>query len=131
MKGWLFRWGPAILLMGIIFIASATPGSEIPQLGVWDFIAKKGGHLFGYALLAAAYFHALRGDKRAEKRQVVLALLLTALYAASDEWHQTFIPGRSGSPVDVGIDFAGGAIGVFVSHAIRQRIPVREKAENL
>jgi hypothetical protein len=104
MKNWLYRWGPALLFMAIIFMASATPGSEIPGFGFWDIFAKKSGHLIGYALLAAAYCHALNNGKRTPKWLFVLALCMTALYAASDEWHQKFTPGRSPSLLDVGID---------------------------
>jgi hypothetical protein len=120
MKNWLYRWGPAILFMAIIFIASATPGSEIPGFGFWDFFAKKGGHLIGYALLAAAYYHALNNGKRAPKLLFVLALCMTALYAASDEWHQRFTPGRSPSLLDVGIDITGSFFGALVS-CLRQK----------
>jgi hypothetical protein len=120
MKNWLYRWGPAILLMAIIFIASATPGSEIPGFGFWDLFAKKGGHLIGYALLAAAYYHALNKGKRAPKWLFVLALCMTALYAASDEWNQKFTPGRSPSLLDVGIDIAGGILGITVSCLMRK-----------
>ena len=128
MKNWLYRWGPAILLMAIIFIASATPGSEIPWFGFWDLFVKKGGHLVGYSLLAAAYYHALNNSKRSPKWLFVLALCMTATYAASDEWHQKFTPGRSASLLDVGIDIAGGILGIVVSCLMRKRFPAPDKA---
>lgn len=121
MNGWIYRWGPAILLMTIIFIASATPGSSMPELGYWDYVVKKGGHMLGYALLAASYYHALCGEKNAPKWRFILAMFLTILFAASDEYHQKFTPGRSASPIDVGIDTAGGLIGFAVSHRAGRR----------
>ena len=123
------RWGPAILLMAIIFIASAIPGSDIPGFGVWDFLVKKGGHMFGYALLAAAYYHALSSGRKASKWQFVLVLGLTALYAASDEFHQKFTPGRTAALLDVGIDTVGGLVGIIASHLMRKRFRAPDKAE--
>ena len=95
MKSWIYRWGPAIVIMAIIFIASATPGSDIPGFGDWDEFFKKGGHMLGYALLATAFYHALNSSKRSIKLKFILVLCLVALYAASDEFHQRFTPGRS------------------------------------
>ena len=123
MKTWLYRWGPAILIMAIIFVASATAAAEIPEFGYWDFFAKKGGHLLGYALLAAAYHYALYNGKRSGKLPVLLAIGLTALYAASDEFHQRFTPGRTPSLVDIGIDITGGLIGLTVSGLIQRHFP--------
>jgi VanZ family protein len=52
------------------------------------------------------------------------AMLITLLYAASDEFHQTFVEGRHGSPLDVLIDAAGIAIAVAIH--TRHRTRVRE-----
>ena len=128
MKNLLYHWGPAVIVMAIIFIASAIPGTEIPGFGVWDFITKKGGHMLGYALLASAYYHAFNNGKRAPKRLFVLALCITAMFAASDEWHQTFTAGRNGTPLDVGIDVTGGIIGILVSGWVQKRFPNQNKA---
>jgi VanZ family protein len=88
----------------------------MPELGYWDYFAKKGGHMLGYGLLAASYYHALGGIKHSPKWRFIMALTLAVLFAASDEFHQKFTPGRSASPVDVGIDTLGGIIGLVVSH---------------
>jgi VanZ family protein len=120
MKSWISRWGPAILVMTIIFIASGTPGSSLPEFGYADLLAKKGGHLLGYALLAAFYYRAFVLQHPAPRRRFLLALGLTILYAASDEYHQTFTPGRNASPIDVSIDTAGGLIGIAVIQWIQK-----------
>jgi VanZ family protein len=121
MRAWIYRWGPAILFMAIIFFASATPGSEIPTFGYWDFFAKKGGHMLGYALLAAAFCHALNKERGNAKLRIALAVCLTVLYAASDEWHQKFTSGRNASLVDVGIDTVGSLIGVGAIQWVKKR----------
>jgi VanZ family protein len=119
----MYRWGPAIVIMAIIFIASATPGSDIPGFGDWDEFFKKGGHMLGYALLAAAFCHALNNRKSSIKLKFILVLCIVALYAASDEFHQRFTPGRTASFRDVGIDVAGGLIGIAVLRFVQKRIP--------
>jgi VanZ family protein len=119
MKKFIWRWFPAILVMGLIFIASATPGPKMPGFGYWDVFVKKGGHMTGYALLAASFIHALSKDKRASGFQFTAAICITALYAISDEFHQSFIPGRTSSARDVCIDLAGALIGIALWKWIR------------
>lgn len=123
MKAWISRWGPAVLVMMLIFIASAMPASDLPDFGVIDTFAKKGGHMFGYALLAAAFFHALNGGRKLTGLQLVLSVCLAVMYAAGDEFHQSFTPGRSPSPVDVAIDAFGSLAGLAVWCRIRKRFP--------
>ena len=99
------RWIPSTLIMLAIFIASATPSAKLPDYGFWDTLVKKGGHMTGYGLLAAANWYGLGLDPKKSK----LAWLLAVLYAATDEFHQAFTPGRHPSPVDVFLFDGGGA----------------------
>ena len=122
MKSWMYRWGPPILLMAIIFFASATPGSDIPGFGAVDFLVKKGGHMIGYALLAITIYHALNSSGRSGKRLMLLSFCLVALYAASDEFHQRFTPGRTATLRDVGVDMAGALIGIAVMRQVHKHI---------
>jgi VanZ family protein len=114
MKDWIYRWSPAIVVMILIFMASATPGSDIPKFGIWDTLVKKGGHMCGYALLASAFFYALGKGKRINRTQFIAAIALAFLYACTDEFHQIFTPQRTSSVIDIGIDTAGAAIGLSV-----------------
>ena len=120
MKSRIYRWWPAILMMGFIFWASATPGSDLPKFGHWDLIVKKGGHMLGYALLAAAYLYALAGRKMS-RTQLFYSLILAILYACSDEWHQKFTPGRTSSVRDVLIDTTGAIVGLAASYLVYVR----------
>lgn len=89
------RWLPALVLMIVIFLVSSRPGDGLPNFHDWDYFVKKGGHAVGYGLLALSYLHAL------PKRNYVLAWLLAVLYSATDEFHQSFVPGRNPSATDV------------------------------
>ena len=120
MRAW--KWGPSLLVMALIFLASSTPGSELPSFGIWDTLVKKGGHILGYALLGAAYLHGLTFARSLCRRSLFLAILFAGLYAITDELHQSFTPGRTPSPIDVGIDTIGAALGVGVLAWIRPRL---------
>ncbi len=113
---WLSLWGPVILWAGVIFFISALPdqrtvGSELPELMIRKF-----AHLFEYGLLAYLLARALAGTGWPVQRVLWVGLLLCVLYAASDEWHQTFVPGRYGKVRDVALDSLGAALvlSVFV-----------------
>jgi VanZ family protein len=129
MKAWMGRWGPAVAIMTLIFIASAIPGSDLPSFDFGDTLVKKGGHMLGYALLSISYLHALNSVQRIGPARFVVAFCLTLLYAASDEWHQRFTPGRSPSLQDVIIDGAGGLIGLVSWHIARSYVAARNKAD--
>lgn len=107
----LIRWLPALAIMAIIFYASGTPSRELPNFGGIDLLIKKGGHFSGYALLGAAYAFALRRGPRPTWAEVIAAVSLALLYAISDEFHQSFTPGRTPTMMDVGIDTAGALTG--------------------
>jgi hypothetical protein len=123
LKEWLRRWGPALLLMAVIFIASAQPKEVVPDFGAHDWGVKKAAHAFGYALLGVAYLHGLAGGRPPTWRQAALAVVLAALYAATDEYHQSFVPDRGADLLDVGIDALGAALGVGLRLALR-RLPL-------
>jgi VanZ family protein len=113
MKNSLIRWLPAILIMAVIFGFSSTPSTKLPSFGLLDFVVKKGGHMLGYGLLVLAYWYGLRF----EKRLWWLALLFAILYAMSDEFHQSFVPGRHPSWVDVlGFDGGGALIALALAY---------------
>jgi VanZ family protein len=107
--------------MALIFIFSHQPASALPDFGAVDLPLKKGGHFLAYFVLAILARWAVG--------HTGWALVWTAVYAVSDEIHQTFIPGRQGSAVDVIIDWAGAATGMFAYHAIclRRRFQVQKR----
>jgi len=121
----ILRWLPAVTIMILIFIASSMPASEVPRFEGIDLIVKKGGHVIGYALLATACFLAAYGGNKSVARSALLSLCLSIAYAASDEYHQSFTPGRSPSVMDVGIDTIGAIIGVCITTFIVKRRRLR------
>jgi hypothetical protein len=122
----LLPWFPAVLMMITIFGFSSIPSSEMPNFGSGDLFVKKGGHVLGYGLLALAYWFGLRFNKR----RWWLALLFALFYAASDEFHQSFVPGRHPSWVDaLVIDGSGAAIALGLAYWTRVKRAVTNKTE--
>lgn len=93
------RFAPALAIMGLIYYLSAQPDLSSGIEG-WDFLLRKLAHMTVFGALFLAFVYGLRG-------RPALAAALALLYAMSDEWHQTFVEGRHGSPVDVLIDGVG------------------------
>jgi VanZ family protein len=106
--------------MGVIFLFSAEAASELPDFHWADTIVKKGGHSLGYAILGMAYWRAFAF----RDRNLWLAWFLTFLYAVSDEFHQSFVPGRHASIWDVLIfDNLGAAIGLGLLARYKMKRP--------
>jgi VanZ family protein len=94
--------------MGVIFALSAQPDLN-SGLGTADTILRKLVHAAEYGLLAFLWVRALRTTSVRE-HALPLAFALTVAFAATDEFHQTFVRGRHGTPVDVAIDAAGASL---------------------
>jgi len=109
----LLNWMPALVVMSVIFWFSAQSGEELPVFSWADKIVKKSGHVIGYALLAFWYWYAL--GFQSNRRW--LAWVLAILYAATDEYHQSFVPYRGPSIWDVLIfDNFGALISLWLTH---------------
>ena len=90
--------------------AAALRPVERPDLGLIHHLIRKSGHFLGYGALGLAVAARLADDLARDSRflpDAGLALLGTALVASWDEWHQTFLPNRTGSPWDVLLDCCG------------------------
>jgi VanZ family protein len=130
-------WLPVLIWMALIFSASSDAHSYehsarlVEPLLHWLFphmsptrveavhlFLRKGAHLVEYSVLALLFWRAVRRPVKNDPRPWVwpeagLALALVFLYAAGDEFHQVFVPTRTGLVSDVFIDTAGGAASLF------------------
>jgi len=127
-------WLPVLVWMGLIFSASSDSHSyehssrfiepflrwlfpRLPETYVHDLheLLRKCAHLTEYAVLALLIRRAVSqpAPRPWNWSQARLALLLVMLYAATDEFHQQFVPTRTSLVSDVFIDTTGGALGLF------------------
>jgi VanZ family protein len=102
-------WLPVFLWAAVIFAFSAVPHLGT-GLGTWDFVLRKIAHACEYAVLGLLLVRATRREH--------LAVLIGVLYAATDELHQHFVPGRHATVRDVAIDAAGVVLGVLAARTI-------------
>ena len=102
------RFAPPLLLMGLIFFLSAQPDLS-SGLGTWDTVLRKLAHMAEYGVLWFLWWRAL------DYGTPVPAIGITLLWAASDEFHQSFVDGRHGTPWDVAIDAVGVGLAVLVA----------------
>ena len=112
-------WAPPLVLMGVIFALSAQPDLS-SGLGTADLILRKIAHMAEYGLLVFLWWRALR-TRIAARTAVAGAIAVALAYSATDEYHQTFVDGRHGTPVDVLIDAVGMAVVAFL--LARRRAP--------
>jgi VanZ family protein len=142
------NWLPLILWMALIFSASSGAGAPNvssyflrPFLHWFDptmsehtfaiihLITRKIAHLTEYAMLGFLAWRTALGEPALIgarwPRPTAVALIFCALYACTDEFHQSFVPGRQASPVDVLIDTFGAAIGLGVTLLVERRRRLR------
>lgn len=153
-RDWLKAWLPVVFWMALIFTASGDPASSqrtsriIAPVVRWLFpqwsedqvvlvvlVVRKIAHFVEYAVLAWLVWRALekprRGLPRVWKwRTGAVAWVIVVGYAMMDEFHQTFVPNRQGSPWDVLLDALGGLCGLLAVwgwHSLRHRRALRDR----
>ncbi|MBI4093311.1 MAG: VanZ family protein [Candidatus Kerfeldbacteria bacterium] len=114
----LRNWIPVVLWMAVIFTLSSIPDLKSGLQPLWDLILRKIAHVVEFAVLGWLTFRAFEVSGLPRTRAVVLAAVLSAGYAGTDEWHQTLVAGRHGAPIDAAIDL----VGVLSGLAIRRRM---------
>jgi hypothetical protein len=114
--------GPPLLVMVVIFYLSDQP-NLVPTHGFFQTFVRKTFHVAEYTVLAFTWWRAIHGLARGWSKWAELgcAISLTLLFSISDEFHQSFVAGRHGTPRDVAIDAIGMAIAVLIVLALYAR----------
>lgn len=107
------HWWPTIVWAAVIFGFSSKPTLVTSQIYWQDLVIKKAAHLFEYAVLAVLLYRSLKHTTKLNKTYLLLfTITITALYALTDEFHQSFTPGREPRLRDVIIDIVGAVSGL-------------------
>ncbi len=109
----LLNWLPVFLWAALIFHLSSIKQAKVSDFFVWDYVVKKTAHVTEYAILYGLIY-------RATKKNFILAYILTILYACTDEFHQSFIIGRTATPLDLGFDASGANIASYLLWKLKQ-----------
>jgi VanZ family protein len=109
-----FRFIPLITVMGIIFFLSSQLGDSIDLPDIPDL--DKGLHSIAYGVLALSVLFAVPEQQYQANPYWIsgLVVLFCLLYGISDEFHQSFVPGRFPSVLDLVADTIGAVVVVFV-----------------
>jgi VanZ family protein len=133
------RWALAFLWMGVIFLLSAQTGDDSAMLStslfkpIFDFLTpmgfsisalslfiRKSAHFFSYLILGVLVFRALDTYNIVLSQKIYVSIMICFGYALSDEIHQIFVPGRSGTLLDVFIDCLGSTVSITYYYVKRK-----------
>ncbi|MGB9233245.1 MAG: VanZ family protein [Terriglobales bacterium] len=144
-------WWPAMVWIGLISIESSDAFSSqntgsilyglltrlFGEINVYEFLVfhfylRKTGHVIGYGMLALLLLRGWRmtvGPARAWLlRMLLLSWIGTAFVASMDEWHQSFIPSRTGAVRDVILDSIAGLVFLLIAYLWLRRSARAEQA---
>jgi VanZ family protein len=121
---WLRDIAPLILWMAFIFILSSRSTLLEIESGTGEKLFNKSAHVIVYGILAWLWWRALTLQRQITWPILLTALTLTVLYGISDEYHQSFVPGRHSRVSDVLFD-ASGALAMILFIRYTQRIVER------
>lgn len=113
MRSKIYRWIPVALCMALIFFLSAQP--KLPSIPLLDEIdySDKIKHAFFYGILGWLAWRAI--DRKMPKwRQLVITIVIAAIYGLTDEYHQLFVPGRTFDLLDLSADTLGASIAAII-----------------
>lgn len=120
----LAGWIALVCWCALIFILSAQPHLTVVDHDLADLVLRKLGHVTVFGVLALLASMTLRQEGAPPGLARIGALGFAIAYAAGDEWHQTFVAGRSGHPRDVAIDAVGAALALGLAHRRAARATV-------
>ena len=150
MKSFLKYWLPLLIWLGVIFLGSTSlmsaehtsqlivpillwlkPGMSPKTIWITLIVMRKCAHVSEYAILALLLWRAFRSGSalRAKLPTLFGAVLLgCAVFAASDEFHQSFVKSRTPSVRDVLLDIAGALFGLLIGASFAHRDPKKTQS---
>ncbi|HBP39137.1 MAG TPA: VanZ family protein [Clostridiales bacterium] len=135
----ILSWLPVLVWMALIFFLSGQNGNESGRLSrwvtvglirllrlaetneriaIWQSVIRTCAHGASFYILAILVSWALTRSKVQDIRNMILALLISIIYAATDEMHQALVPGRASQWIDLLVDGAGILLAILTYQAI-------------
>jgi VanZ family protein len=150
MKSFIKYWLPLLIWLGVMFLGSTdlmsaqhtsrcivpflrwlNPHISWAAINTIHTVIRKLGHVSEYAILALLLWRAVRSGSALHMKMSLLfgaVLLASALFAASDEFHQSFVKSRTPSVRDVLLDVAGAFLGLLIGASFAQRHPKQTRS---
>lgn len=120
-------WVPPLIWALVIFLFSSYPTRRASEIFWQDFIVKKTAHVVEYAFFSTLLYRAFKETGVRRRNAGIFAITLAVLYAASDEFHQSFIPGREPTVRDVIFDTIGASLAIYTIWNLLPKAPKRLK----
>jgi VanZ family protein len=120
-------WLPVLLWAMVIFSFSSIPTAHVSEIHWKDFIVKKSAHITEYAIFTVLLYRALLGSGVSRSKSFFYAFIVSICYAISDEFHQSFTPGREPTLRDVGFDTIGASLAILSLWKLLPQLPPKLK----
>ena len=129
----ILYWVPVLLWAAVIFTFSSFPTGTASEIDWQDFIVKKSAHVVVYFILTSLTYRALLVNGVSKSKAAFLSILFSVLYGFSDEFHQSFTPGRDPRIRDVLFDAVGAVLAIYSIWNIVPRAPekIRKLVEEM
>ncbi len=115
-----------IVKIASVFVSSElTPAEQHALIEKYSFAIRKTAHFSVYLILGVLLLNFLMEFKL--KHILIIAVVICCLYSISDEYHQTFVEGRSGEVRDVCIDTSGAMLGIAGFYQLRKNMEKRKR----
>jgi VanZ family protein len=118
---------PPVLWAAVIFTFSSFSTATTSEFFLTDFVIKKTAHVVEYAIFAALIYRALKESGVNKKKAGFYAIAVAAIYAVSDEFHQSFTPGRQPTLRDIIFDTIGATLAIYSIWKLLPKAPTRLK----
>ena len=119
----LSAWAPVLVWAIVIFSFSALPTSPVAEIHWQDFIIKKSAHIIEYGVFAILLYRAFIMSNLKKKKAILYAFLIAVLYGVTDEYHQSYTPGRDPKVRDIFFDSFGALMSLYFINKILPRSP--------
>lgn len=106
-------WVPPFLWAVVIFTFSSMQVGSSSEFYWKDFLVKKTAHIIEYGIFATLIYRALVNSKVSKPKAMWYSVLVALFYGMTDEFHQSFTPGRGPAVRDVIIDTLGASLFIF------------------
>lgn len=105
----------------------ASWGAGSGQADSLTFFVRKSAHTIAYFIFGLLAYNVVRHYQQTLLRTTLIAWVIVIVYAASDEFHQLFVPGRSAELRDVLIDSTAGLVGILLWTGARWLVRRRQR----
>ncbi len=106
-------WAYVFVWALLIFSFSSIPTKPVSEIHWKDFLVKKLTHIFMYAVFSVLLYRSLKESGFERKKALHFAIIISVFYGFSDEFHQSFTPGRDPKIRDVFFDTIGTLAGAL------------------